>query len=81
MSLWSDVLIRLIPKISDIFTIFEPKAFPRASAGFLSVAAISETAISGALVPNPTIKIPINKFGILKYFAVDAASSTNFPAL
>ena len=38
---------------------------------FKTVSDIAETTISGALVPNPTIKIPINKLGIPRCFAVD----------
>ena len=44
---------------------FDPIAFPSARSALPSIATIADTTISGALVPNPTIKIPISKLAFL----------------
>lgn len=49
----------VVPKISPIFEMFDPKALPRASPGLSSMDAITETNNSGAEVPKPITSIPI----------------------
>ncbi len=71
----------VVPKISPILAIFEPSAFPNAMPGLPSKAAITETSISGALVPKPTITIPMSKVGIPKCLAVATAPRMNLSAL
>ena len=69
------------PRISAMFAILEPYAFPSASCGELFIAENIDTTISGADVPKPTITIPIRKVLIPKNWATPTAPSTNRSAL
>jgi hypothetical protein len=69
------------PRISAIFVIFEPYAFPRAIPGDWLIAACTDTISSGEEVPNPTISIPISNGDIPKWFAKEEAPFTNIFAL
>jgi hypothetical protein len=71
----------VIPRMSPILAILDPYAFPRAIPGLPCIADSVETTISGALVPNPTMTIPIRREGMPKWRAVAAAPSTNLSEL
>lgn len=76
----SGMIAAPIPSISDKLATFEPMTLPIATSGSPSTAASTETRISGALVPNPTITTPTTIEGTLRITATLAAPRTNWSA-
>ncbi|EWS59147.1 hypothetical protein Y695_04637 [Hydrogenophaga sp. T4] len=71
----------VMPRISAMLTMLEPQALPSASPGLPCEAASTDTTISGAEVPKPTISMPTSSGGTAKCWAVAEAPATKRSAL
>ena len=72
----SGMINAVAPKISAILAMFDPIALPMAMPGLPCSAAIVDTRISGAEVPNPTTVSPISRGGTPRLRASAAAPMT-----
>ena len=70
-------MIQAKPRINPVSQMIEPTALPRARPGLPSIAAKTETAASGEVVPRLTIVAPTTAFGILERSDKATASSTS----
>lgn len=71
----------VMPKTSAMLAMFEPSTLPTAISGALSSAAMAETTISGADVPNATNVIPIIIGFTFSFSATSAECSINLSEL
>ncbi len=72
---------RVAPNTRATLAMFEPKTLPMAISGTLSIAAIAETTISGADVPNATKVKPITIGLTCNFSAIRAECSINLSEL
>ena len=70
-------IIAANPKINQVSQIIEPTALPKARPGLPLIAAKTETAASGRVVPKLTMVAPIKILGIPQRREILTASSTN----
>lgn len=69
-------MIAVIPRMRNIFAIFDPRTFPIAISVFQEILAMIETMSSGILVPIATIVRPMIASEIRYFFAIETAPST-----
>lgn len=73
-------IIALTPNINKILAIFDPNILPIPTPAAPCITEEIDTAASGALVPQATIVKPMTISGILNFFAMAEAPSTNISA-